>query len=180
MKKILVISSSFRKGGNSDILADEFIRGAKESGNETEKIYLCDNDINYCRGCLVCQSTYKCVIKDDASAIAEKMKNADAIVFATPCVITGSADSSKQCLTVQIPYSRLITISAIYICWQRRRRMKKIHLILQSPELSGWMNIFEKSRLAGTVKGGGVNDKGEIKDKTEILKAAHEMGKSVK
>ena len=43
MKKVLVLSSSPRKGGNSDILCDEFVKGAKESGNNVTKIFLKDN-----------------------------------------------------------------------------------------------------------------------------------------
>ena len=37
-KKVLILSSSPRKGGNSDLLCDEFMRGAKESGHDVEKI----------------------------------------------------------------------------------------------------------------------------------------------
>lgn len=44
-KKILVISGSPRKGGNSDLLADEFIRGAKEAGNQAEKILVREKKI---------------------------------------------------------------------------------------------------------------------------------------
>lgn len=54
-KKVVVVSISFRKGGNSDQFADELIRGAAESGNEAEKIYLSDCKIEHCRGCWVCQ-----------------------------------------------------------------------------------------------------------------------------
>lgn len=72
-KKILVISTSPRKGGNSDALADEFVRGAQEAGNQVEKVTLYDKTIGFCRGCLTCQSTGHCVIRDDAAAIARKM-----------------------------------------------------------------------------------------------------------
>ena len=53
-KRILILSSSPRKGGNSDTLCDEFLRGAKETGNEAEKIFLRDKKINYCTGCSTC------------------------------------------------------------------------------------------------------------------------------
>lgn len=53
-KKVVVVSSSFRKNGNSETLANEFIRGAKETGNEVETIYLRDITLNYCRGCFAC------------------------------------------------------------------------------------------------------------------------------
>ena len=46
-KKVLVLSGSFRKHGNSDLLCDEFIRGAKEAGHQVEKIYVNDQKINY-------------------------------------------------------------------------------------------------------------------------------------
>lgn len=88
-KKILVISTSPRKGGNSDALADAFIRGAQESGSSVEKVTLYDKTIGFCRGCLTCQSTGRCVIRDDADAIAQKMGEADVIVFATPIYYYG-------------------------------------------------------------------------------------------
>ena len=56
-KKVLVISTSLRNNSNTDILADEFIRGAISSGHEVEKISLRDKKINFCIGCDVCQTT---------------------------------------------------------------------------------------------------------------------------
>ena len=53
-KKVLILSSSPRRGGNSDTLCDEFMRGAQEAGNQVEKIFLKDKNINYCTGCSVC------------------------------------------------------------------------------------------------------------------------------
>ena len=71
-KKVLIISTSPRKGGNSDTLAEEFARGAREAGHEVEKIGLWDKTIGFCRGCLACQKTGRCVIHDDADMIAQK------------------------------------------------------------------------------------------------------------
>ena len=84
-KRILILSSSPRKGGNSDTLCDEFLRGAKETGNEAEKIFLRDKKINYCTGCSTCSLHHKpCPQKDDATEIIDKMVAADVIVMATP------------------------------------------------------------------------------------------------
>ena len=83
-KKVLIISSSPRKGGNSETLADAFIRGAKEAGHQTEKICLYDKTISFCKGCLACLQYHRCVIHDDADVIAQKMRKADVLVFATP------------------------------------------------------------------------------------------------
>jgi multimeric flavodoxin WrbA len=83
-KHILVLSASPRKGGNTDTLCDEFVRGAKDAGHKAEKIFLRDHVINYCTGCGVCNSNHKCVQKDDMAEILEKMVGADVIVMATP------------------------------------------------------------------------------------------------
>ena len=56
-KKVLIISASPRKGGNSDLLCDQFLKGAKEAGHDVEKVFLRDRKINYCIGCGVCNST---------------------------------------------------------------------------------------------------------------------------
>ncbi len=81
MKKVLVLSSSLRKGSNSEILAQEFAKGAAEAGNKVEFESLRGKKIGFCMGCLACQKKGKCVIKDDANAITEKMKKAEVIVF---------------------------------------------------------------------------------------------------
>lgn len=77
-KKVLAISTSFRKGGNSDRLMDAWIQGAEENGNTIEKIYLSNNKIEKCRGCLACQKIGHCVIKDDMTEILTKMQDAAA------------------------------------------------------------------------------------------------------
>lgn len=86
-KKILIISSSYRKNGNSETLAKEFQKGACEAKNEVEIIYLRDYNLEFCKGCLVCQKTGKCPIHDDVESIAEKVKEAEVLVFATPIYI---------------------------------------------------------------------------------------------
>ncbi len=83
-KKVFIISASLRKGSNSDMLAKEFEKGALEAGNEVETVSLREKSIGFCRGCLACLKLGKCVIGDDAAEIAEKMKSADVLVFATP------------------------------------------------------------------------------------------------
>lgn len=68
MKKVLIISSSPRRHGNSDTLCDEFKKGAEESGNAVEKLFLADKKVGYCRGCETCSSLGNpCPQKDDAA-----------------------------------------------------------------------------------------------------------------
>ena len=83
-KKVLIVSSSPRKHGNSDLLCDEFAHGAKDAGNEVEKVFLADKSINYCRGCGICNSTHKCVQNDDMAELNDKMVKADVIALASP------------------------------------------------------------------------------------------------
>ena len=70
-KKVLVISTSMRQKGNSDQLADEFIKGAEDAGHTVGKITLYDKAIHFCKGCLACQNSTQghCVFQDDAGAI---------------------------------------------------------------------------------------------------------------
>ena len=72
-KKVLIISTSLRKNSNSQILAEEFKKGAVEAENEVEIISLKDKKINFCIGCLACQKTQKCIINDEVKEIIDKM-----------------------------------------------------------------------------------------------------------
>ena len=60
-KKVLIISTSLRGGSNSDILANECAKGAKEAGHDVELLSLKGKDIKYCIGCLSCQRNGMCV-----------------------------------------------------------------------------------------------------------------------
>ena len=84
-KKVLVLSSSPRRGGNSDRLCDRFMAGAQQAGHEVEKIFLKDRRIGYCTGCGACYGgAGPCPQKDDAAGVIGKMVEADVIVMATP------------------------------------------------------------------------------------------------
>ena len=74
MSKVLVISTSLRAKSNSDILTGSLINGAKDAGHEVEHISLKGKNLGFCIGCLACQKTQQCVLKDDAVWIAEKVK----------------------------------------------------------------------------------------------------------
>lgn len=62
-KKVLILSSSPRRGGNSDTLCDEFMRGAIESNHEVEKIFLRDKTIHYCTAATHAANTRNRVLK---------------------------------------------------------------------------------------------------------------------
>lgn len=83
-KKVLIISASSRKGGNSDTLCDQFMSGASEVGHQVEKLRLAELEIEYCSACYACKKVGHCVKQDDMVKVVEKMRTADVIVLATP------------------------------------------------------------------------------------------------
>lgn len=83
-KNVLIISSSLRSGSNSEILAKECERGTRDAGHHVQMISLKGKKISFCIGCLSCQRTGTCVLKDDAAQIMEQVRSAQVIVFATP------------------------------------------------------------------------------------------------
>lgn len=171
MKNVLIISSSLRKGSNSESLADEFARGAADTGNEVELISLRGKDIRFCRGCLACQKTQKCVIADDAPAIVAKMHDADVIVFATPIYYYEMSGQLKTLLDRANPlYTSDYCFRDIYMLTSAAEDEQT------TPEravmgLTGWIDCFEKSHLAGTVFAGGVNAPEEIKGHPALAEA---------
>lgn len=82
--KVLAISASPRKGGNSEILCDQFLKGAAENGNEVKKINLGEMKISPCIACYGCTKSHQCVKKDDMVQIQQELILADVIVLATP------------------------------------------------------------------------------------------------
>ena len=102
-KKVLILSSSFRKGGNSDTLCDQFAMGARDAGHAVEKIFLNDKHIGYCRGCGVCNTTHKCIQKDDMAEILNKMVEADVIVMGTPVYFYSMNGQMKTLIDRTVP-----------------------------------------------------------------------------
>lgn len=73
-----------RKGGNSDILLDEFLRGSKEQGAGIECIRLCELRVGGCKGCGGCEKVGRCVIEDDMKIVYEALDRSDRVVMAAP------------------------------------------------------------------------------------------------
>jgi len=82
--KIIAIMGSPRKGGNTDLLLDAFLKGLNEGGGEYEKLSISDLEISPCMECLACEATGECVIQDDMRLVYPKIINADKIVLASP------------------------------------------------------------------------------------------------
>ena len=161
MKKIIVISTSLRHGSNSNILAEKFIEGAKAAGNEVEKISLVGQNIQFCKGCMACQKQGRCVIKDDVNSIMAKVLKADVICWATPIYYYEMSGQMKTLID---------RMNAMYEQDETPKRAET--------GLTGWIDCYPKSRLAGTLFCGGVNEAREIEGNPK-LQEAYELGKRV-
>jgi multimeric flavodoxin WrbA len=83
-KRILVIKSSPRQKGNSNVLAEQVVEAASQAGAQVESIHLHGMDIRPCDGCDSCRETRVCVVKDEMQPLYAKLLAADALVLASP------------------------------------------------------------------------------------------------
>ncbi len=177
-KKVFILSASFRKGGNSESLATAFAQGAREAGNEVEIVSLRDKRIGFCRGCLACLKLGNCVIDDDAVEIAEKMKHADVLVFATPVYYYSVSGQLKTMLDRANPlYDSDYKFTDVYLLAAAAEDEKST---VEGAEkaVQGWVDCFGRAKLSGVIFAGGVNDVGDIAGH-KGLTMAYEAGKNV-
>lgn len=177
-KKVLVISASPRKGGNSDTLCDEFIRGAQESGNEAEKVFLRDRKIEYCTGCGVCNSTHQCVQRDDMAAILSEMVRADVIVLSTPVYFYTMDAQMKTLIDRTVPrYTEIADKEFYFIVTAADTDQNMLERTIES--FRGFTeDCLPDAHEKGIVYGTGAWQIGEIKN-SPAMRRAYEMGKTV-
>ena len=177
-KRILVISTSLREKSNSQALGDAFAAGAREAGHQGEQISLRGRSIAFCMGCLACQSVGQCVIQDDAVEIAEKMGRAEVIAFATPIYYYEMSGQMKTLLDrANALFASDYAFRDIYLLTAAAEEDDQVPARAESG-LTGWIDCFEKARLAGTVFAGGVNGPGETVGHP-ALERARAMGRQV-
>lgn len=178
MKDVLIISASPRKGGNSDTLCDRFALGAKEAGNNVEKIFLPSKNIGYCRGCGVCNTTHKCVQSDDMGEILDKMVNADVIVLATPVYFYSLDAQMKTLIDRTVPrYTEIRNKDFYFIMTAADTDKDSMRRTLET--FRGFTeDCLDGAKEAGIIYGVGAWQIGEIKD-TPAYDEAYEMGKQV-
>ena len=178
MKKVIVISTSLRPGSNSHALAEQFAKGAEAAGHQVELVSLRGKEIKFCIGCLSCQKTGACVIKDDVPAIMESVLNADVVCWATPIYYYEMSGQMKTLID---------RMNAMY---PKDYRFRDVYLLSTATEdeehvpqraitgLTGWIDCYPKSRLAGTLFCGGVTMPRSIEGNAK-LQETYEMGKNV-
>lgn len=177
-KKVLILSASPRKGGNSDTLCDQFLRGAKESGHQVEKIFLRDKKIGYCTGCGVCNKTHRCAQDDDMAEVLEKMVRADVIVMATPVYFYTMNAQMKTVIDRVAPrYSEVSDKDFYYLLTAADSDPKMLERTLEG--FRGFTeDCLTNPQERGVVYGVGLWEIGDVQ-KSPALKQAYEMGKGV-
>ncbi len=178
MKNVVIVTSSPRQNGNSEILAQRFAEGAKAADNEVRFVSVRDIDLKFCIGCLYCQTHDRCVLNDGMNALYGEFQNADVLVFATPVYYYAVSGQLKTLLDRLNPL------------YPRKNKFKDVYLLTTAADgderamdgavkdIQGWIDCFDGVSLKGVIRGVGVEGKGEIND-TVFPEKAYEMGKSV-
>ena len=174
----MIVTSSPRKGGNSETLASKFAEGASSCGHDVKVIAVRDLNLQFCTGCLFCQSHSKCVLNDGMNSLYSDFENADVIVFATPVYYYSVCGQLKTFLDRLNPL------------FPRDNRFKEVYLIATAAEddekavdgsvsdIQGWIDCFDGVKLQGALRAVGVGGKGEV-SATDFPTKAYEMGKNI-
>ncbi len=174
----MVLSGSPRNKGNSDILCDEFIKGAIDGGNEVEKIRVSTKTVAPCLACYHCRDNGgKCVHKDDMAQILQKMIDADVLVLASP-VYFYSIDAQLKAV-IDRTVARWLEVKNkdfYYIVTMADEELTSADTTLAC--FRGYADCVEGAVEKGIIIGNGVYNSGEIEKNTELLNKAYFMGKN--
>lgn len=178
--RILALVGSPRKGGNTDILTEEVLRGARAQGHYTEKLRLYDYEILPCLDCRRCKNreqVYSCALSDGMQEIYPQLERADIIVFGTPIYWYGPTAKMKLLIDRLRPF-----ISS------RRLSGKRGILVVPSEEgpdcCRPLVQMFRMSfdylgmQSAGSILASAY-ERGEIKKNPAELSRAFELGASL-
>lgn len=176
-KKVLILSGSPRKNGNSDILCDEFARGAIEAGHEVEKIRVAEKKIGYCRACYACRGTGVCTIKDDMAEIMQKMIDCDVMVLASPVYFYSIDAQLKAVIDRSVArWTEVKDKEFYYIVTAADGENEAAETTLAC--FRGYADCVEGAKEKGIVYGMGTYEKGEVKS-TAAMTEAYQLGKSI-
>ena len=160
------------------MLANKFIEGAQAAGNEVEKITLSGKSIGFCKGCLACQKLGKCVIDDDANAIMQKVLEADVVCWATPIYYYEMSGQMKVLIDrMNAMYSLDYKFRDVYMLTTAAEDEPEVPKRAEAG-LTGWIDCYPKSRLAGTLFCGGVDAPRTIRGSVK-LQEAYQLGKNI-
>lgn len=177
-KNVLILSSSPRKGGNSDILCDQFKKGAEEIGSQVEKIRLAEMKIDYCSACYACKKLRHCVKQDDMEQIISKMRSANVIVLATPVYFYTMCAQMKTMIDRTLGGAQKAGLEN-----------KEFYLIATAADgkaamertidgLRGYLECLPGAKEMGVIYGAGAWQLGDIQN-NPAMQEAYQMRKSI-
>ncbi len=177
--KILALIGSPRRGGNTELLVDEILRGAEEEGHEVEKLRLYEREIQPCIDCRGCKREgHRCVLEDGMQEIYPRLQNSDIIIFGTPVYWYGPTAKMKLLIDRLRPF----------IASGRLKGRRGI-VVVPSEEGPGCcgplMEMFRMSfdylgmEMAGSILARAY-ERGEVKGNPEEMKRAHDLGASLR
>ena len=165
-KKAVVISSSPRKGGNSDILADEFAKGARDAGHSVEKINVRELNMKFCSGCMYCQSAKKCVQPDDMNGLYPTVRD---------CAVSGQLKTFLDRLNPL--YTADNKFTEVYLLSSSAEDDEKA-MDGSVSDIEGWISCFDGVTLKGVLRATGVSERGDVMNTSYVIRA-YEMGKNI-
>lgn len=176
-KRVLVLSASPRKGGNSDTLCDRFVAGALEAKHQVEKVFLADVTINYCTACAGCAQSGRCVQKDDMPEILDKMVAADVIVLATPVYFYTMCAQMKTVIDRTVArYTEVAGKDFYFIVTAAVGRKAALERTIEG--FRGFTSCLTRAREKGVVYGTGAWNAGDIQG-SPAMEQAYEFGKAL-
>ena len=176
-KKVLILSSSPRKKGNSNALCDRFMAGAIEAGHQVEKVVLAEKTIHYCTGCYTCRKTGRCAQKDDMAPILDSMVAADAIVMATPVYFYTMCAQMKTVIDRTVArYTKIVNKDFYFIVTAADGNKAALEPTIEG--FRAFISCLTRAREKGIVYGAGAFEIGDIMA-SRAMKQAYEMGKAV-
>jgi len=177
---VLGIVGSPRRGGNTEVLVDKVLSGARDAGATVDKVILSDLDIASCDACGSCKDTGECVIVDDMEKLLEKMKRSDVWVLGTPVYWWGPTAQFKLFLDrwyskIHRPHDKAM--------FKGQRVILAIPMGDDDPATARHtVGMFTdgldyvNADLFETVLAAGVSDPGEVRDHSGIMAQAHRAG----
>ncbi len=188
MGNVLAIAGSPRKGGNSDILLDSFLEGARSGGHDIEKVYIADKEITPCDEKNTCYKAGICHIKDDMQDMYTKLLEADYLVVATPVFFMGVPAQLKAMIDrcQALWAKRFILKKPLRGDGKERRAFLLVSSGLKKKEVFAGAQQTVKAffyilgyKYKGEVLAEGIDNIGDINKRKDLLKAALDMGKDI-
>ena len=177
MKNILILSASPRRGGNSDMLCDAFMKGALEAGHHVEKVALREKSIHPCLGCEACQNTHICVQQDDMAALLDALAAADVVVMATPVYFYTLCAQMKAFIDRTFPlYTTLSGKEFYFIATAADGNRAALARTIEA--FRGFTDCLEDAREQGVLVAPGVWKKGDVAG-SDAMEQALVMGRNV-